>query len=173
MPGLLDSILSLPPILRLRRNHGLEHATLHVLAKRLPGVNMAAHSTPGGFRLVGNIPIELVGEAVEEAQKRLRAGEHRLAVHPNCGTNFVTSGTLTGLAGASAMLGYRRDRQNLLERLALAVTLSVIALVLSQPLAIYLQREISTTGELGDLRVVEIHRSEAGPLVVHHILTRG
>jgi hypothetical protein len=26
---------------RIRRNHGLEHATLHILAKRFPGKNIA------------------------------------------------------------------------------------------------------------------------------------
>lgn len=173
MPGLLDLILNLAPIARIRRNHALEHATLHVLAQRLPEVSMAGHSTPGGFRVIGNIPIEMVAEAVKEAHRRLQTGEYRLAVHPFCGTNFVTSGTLTGLAGALAMLGVRKDRKDLPERLALAVTLSVIALVLSQPLALYLQRQITTSADLGDLRVVEIYRAESGSLIIHHILTQG
>lgn len=173
MPGMLDTILNLTPIARTRRNHALEHATLHVLAQHLPNLSLAGHSSPGGFRLIGDIPIELVGECVTEAQRRLKAGEHRLAVHPFCGTNFVTSGVMTGLAGASAMLGVRKDRKDLLERLVLAITLSVFALILSQPLALYLQREITTTSDLDDLRVVEIRRSESGALVVHHILTQG
>lgn len=173
MPGLLDTLLNFTPIARIRRNHALEHATLHILSQRLPNVSMAGHSTPSGFRIIGNLPIELIGEAVQEAQQRLKAGEHRLAVHPFCGTNFVTSGTMAGLAGASAMLGVRKDLKDLLERLVLAITLSVFALVLSQPLALYIQREITTTADLGELHVVEIRRAESGALVVHHILTQG
>lgn len=173
MPGLLDTILNLTPISLIRRNHGLEHATMHVLSQRLPQISMAGHSTISGFRLIGNIPIETVADAVKEAQRRLNAGEHRLAVHPFCGTNYVTSGALAGLASASAMLGGRKGHKDLPERLTMAVTLSVLALVLSQPLALWLQREITTTGELGGLHVVEIRRSENGPLVVHHIRTQG
>lgn len=171
--GLLAQILNTPTFSRIRRNHGLEHATLHVLARRFPGQAMAGHSTTSGFRLLGNLPIEAVGEAVEEAYKRLRAGEHQLAVHPNCGTNFVTSGTLAGLAGASAMLGVKKDRSNLLDRFSLAAVLSVLVLVLSQPLALRLQKEITTSGELGGLQVVEIRRAESGSLIIHHVITRG
>ena len=61
---------------------------------------MAGHSTAAGFRLMGEIPTEAVQSAVEEALRRLQAGESKLAVHPNCGTNFVTAGTLSGLAAA-------------------------------------------------------------------------
>ena len=71
------------------------------------------------------------------------------------------------------MLGRRKDRKDLLDRLALAMTLSVFALILSQPLALYLQREITTSADLGELRVTEIRRSESGALIVHHILTQG
>jgi hypothetical protein len=173
MPGLLSSLLNITPIARIRRNHALEHATLHILAQKTPNLRMAGHSTISGFRLIGDIPIETVADAVQEAQRRLKAGEHRLAVHPFCGTNFVTSGTLAGLAGASAMAGMRKDRKDLLERLAMAVTLSTFALMLSQPLALYLQREITTCADLGGLHVTEVRRAENGALVVHHVITQG
>ncbi|MCU0485852.1 MAG: DUF6391 domain-containing protein [Anaerolineales bacterium] len=172
MPGFLDPLLNVPLISRIRRNHALEHATLHILAQKIPNLRMAGHSTTGGFRLIGDVPIEAVGEAVQEAQRRLKAGERRLAVHPFCGTNFVTSGTMAGLAGASAMAGVRKDRQDLFERLAMAVTLSILALVLSQPVALYVQREITTCADLGSLHVTEIRRAENGALVVHHVMTQ-
>ena len=35
--SILDPILNLPILSRIRRNHGLEHATLHVLSRRHPG----------------------------------------------------------------------------------------------------------------------------------------
>jgi hypothetical protein len=171
--GLLAQILNFPAVSRTRRNHGLEHATLHVLARRFPGVPLAGHSTPGGFRLIGNIPIEAVAEAVDEAYHRLKAGEHQLAVHPNCGTNFVTTGTLAGLAASSAMLGGKRNRRDLLDRLALAAFLSVAVMILSQPLALRLQKEITTSGDLENLHVSEIRRSESGTFIIHHVVTQG
>jgi hypothetical protein len=105
MPNFLESVLEFPAISRVRRNHGLEHATLHVLAQRFPHLAMAGHSNTGGFVLVGDVPTEAVKQAVQEALRRLNGGEPQLAVHPNCGTNFVVSGTMAGLAGAAVMMG--------------------------------------------------------------------
>ena len=115
-----QTILDLPMLSRIRRNHGLEHATLHLLARRFPRKPMGGYSDPGGFWIVGSVPTEALQEAIEEALTRMRAGEHNLAIHPNCGTNFITAGTLAGLSGALAMVGVGRRWQDKLERLPLA-----------------------------------------------------
>lgn len=166
-------LFDIPLISRLRRNHGLEHATLSILSQRFPGLPLAAHSTPSGFRLIGEIDAEQVQSAVEEALRRLRAGERRLAVHPNCGTNFVTSGTFAGLAGAFAMLGAGRRRWERIERLMLAVTLGTLALILSYPFGLLIQEHVTTSGDPGNLEVVEIRTSPRGRLSIHSVITRG
>ena len=173
MPSLLSSVLETPVLSRIRRNHGLEHATLHVLAQRNPRLNMAGHSTAAGFRLAGNIPTEAVQSAVEEALTRLRAGERQLAIHPNCGTNFVTAGMLSGLAGASAMLGVGGRTRDKLERLPLAAMLATLALIAALPLGLQIQREVTTSGQPGELNVVSISRMERGGLVIHFVQTQG
>ena len=83
----------IPVISRVQRNHGLEHATLHILSQRYPKQSLAGHSDTAGFWIIGDVTIEDVYESVEEALSRLRNGEKHLAVHRNCGTNFVTSGS--------------------------------------------------------------------------------
>ena len=173
MPSLLSSMLETPVLSRIRRNHGLEHATLHILAQRNPRLNMAGHSTAAGFRLAGNIPTEAVQAAVEEALTRLRAGERQLAIHPNCGTNFVTAGMLSGLAGASAMLGVGGRTRDKLERLPLAAMLATLALIAALPLGLQIQRDVTTSGQPGDLQVVSISRMERGGLVIHFVQTQG
>jgi hypothetical protein len=173
MPSLLSAVLETPVLSRIRRNHGLEHATLHVLAQRNPRLNMAGHSTAAGFRLAGNIPTEAVQSAVEEALTRLRAGERQLAIHPNCGTNFVTAGMLSGLAGASAMLGVGGRTRDKLERLPLAAMLATLALIAALPLGLQIQREVTTSGQPGELNVVSISRMERGGLVIHFVQTQG
>jgi len=173
MPSLLSAVLETPVLSRIRRNHGLEHATLHVLAQRNPRLNMAGHSTAAGFRLAGNIPTEAVQSAVEEALTRLRAGERQLAIHPNCGTNFVTAGMLSGLAGASAMLGVGGRTRDKLERLPLAAMLATLALIAALPLGLQIQREVTTSGQPGELDVVSISRMERGGLVIHFVQTQG
>jgi hypothetical protein len=168
-----QGILNTPILSRIRRNHGLEHATLHILSQRFPRTPMGGHSTAMGFRLLGDLPTQEVEKAVSEALLRLRAGERRLAVHPNCGTNFVTAGILSGLAGALAMLGVGSRPQDKLERLALAAALATLALIVAAPVGLRLQEQITTSGVPGSLAVVSITRSQMGRMTLHTVQTRG
>jgi hypothetical protein len=168
-----ESSIGVQALSRIRRNHGLEHATLHILSERLPRTAMAGHSDLGGFWLLGNVPTEAVQSAVEEALNRLRAGEKYLAVHPNCGTNFAVSGTIAGLAGALALLGAGRSWRDKVERLPLAASLATIGLIVAQPLGLLVQERITTSGEPGDLEIVEVIPSPRGRVMAHHITTRG
>ena len=90
-------ILDLPLILETRRNHALEHATLHMLA-RTHNQSMAGHSNPTGFFILGDISTDDLRAAADEAHARLNAGERGLAVHPGCGTNLATSAVLASFA---------------------------------------------------------------------------
>jgi hypothetical protein len=158
---------------RIRRNHGLEHATLHILSEHFPRTSMAGHSNTTGFWLLGDIPTETVQSGVEEALNRLRAGEKHLAIHPNCGTNFVVSGTIAGLAGALAIFGAGKSWRDKVERLPLAATLATLGLIVAQPLGLLVQERITTSGEPGDLEIVQIVPSPRGRIMAHHIITRG
>ena len=134
---------------------------------------MAGHSDSGGFWVIGNVPIEDVQEAVEEALGRLRKGETDLAVHPHCGTNFVTAGILAGTAAGVAMLGAGHRMRDKLERLPIAMTLATLALILAQPLGLLLQERITTSGDPGDLHVVEIVTNRRGGMTAYRVVTRG
>jgi len=171
--ALLKSFLDQPVISRIRRNHGLEHATLHVLAENGPGRSMGGHSSPTGFWLVGNIPTEEVQEAAHEALRRLRAGEHHQAVHPGCGTNFATAGTMAGLAGVMGMWGVGARKRDKLERLPLVATLATLALIFSQPFGMTLQKYITTSGDPGEMEIVEILPAQRGRVKAHRVVTRG
>jgi hypothetical protein len=168
-----DSFLNSPVISRIRRNHGLEHATLHILSERFPGVPMAGHSTAAGFRLLGNIPTEAVQAAVEEALRRMQEGEAKLAVHPNCGTNFVTAGTLSGLAGAAAMFGAGRRTRDKVERIPMAIVLATLALIAAYPLGMKVQEKVTTSGKPEGLQVTKITRTQRGAMTIHQVLTQG
>lgn len=158
---------------RIQRNHGLEHATLHILSRRFPQQAMAGHSDAGGFWLVGDVPCDEVEAAVREALARMRAGESRLAIHPNCGTNFATSGILAGVAAYLATIGAGPRLRDKLERLPLAATLATLALVVSQPLGTMLQARYTTSGVPGELEVIRIMRRKRGKVMAYRVLTRG
>jgi len=167
------SLVELPLVSHIRQNHGLEHATLHVLSNYLPQTMVMGHSDLGGFWIIGDVPAELLHSAVQEAISRLRAGEVDLAVHPNCGTNYVAAGILAGLSGAAAMLGSGKRWQDRLSRLPLAATLATVALIFSQPLGIAIQKNITTSGDIGTLEVVSITHRPRGRLSSYRIQTRG
>jgi len=57
-------LLNLPVIRRIRRNHGLEHATIHMLSRKQKNLNIAGRSTSAGFYLYGNVPTAEVEAAV-------------------------------------------------------------------------------------------------------------
>ena len=77
--NLLDRI---PLVGATRRNHSLEHATLQVLAEKYHNLRMSGVSFAGGFYLNVDLPTDIVTRAALEAEKRLKAGERHLAVHP-------------------------------------------------------------------------------------------
>jgi hypothetical protein len=169
----ISDILEFPIISRIRRNHGLEHATLHTLAKHLPNTMLAGHSDTGGFWILGDVPSDLLPAAVQEAIARLRSGERELAIHPNCGTNIATAGALAGLAGGIAMLGSGRRIRDKLERFPFAAMLATMALIIAQPLGILLQARVTTSGNPGSLEVTAITHRKQGRLTIHRIQTRG
>lgn len=171
--SILDPILTLPLLSRIRRNHGLEHATLHVLSRRHPGLKMGGYSDFNGFWLLGSLDEAEVRSGAEEALQRLKAGEAGLAVHPNCGTNFATAGSLAGLAGLMGMLGVGNRRRDKLERLPMVAVFATLALIAAQPLGLRVQKHITTSGEPGDLEIVRVIPSQRGRMKNYRLLTRG
>lgn len=158
---------------RIRRNHGLEHATIHFLTQGAPNRKLAGHSDAGGFWLWGNVSAEEVDAAVHQALDRLRQGEHHLALHPNCGTNYLASGMAAGLAGALAMFGAGRHWRDKLERLPLAGLFATVALIFAQPLGFKLQERVTTSGNPGELEIVAIKPTRQGRIIGYRVITQG
>jgi hypothetical protein len=162
------NVLNLPLIARVRRNHALEHATIHVLTEKRRPVSVVGRSTFNGYYLYGHLSTDLVTEAAHEALARLRAGEHHLAIHPNCGTNLVTAGSMAGLATFAVLGGSKKRRLDMLPNALLAAT---VALVLAQPLGPRLQAHVTTSADVGDLTIKGVRREQRGNLTVHFVET--
>jgi len=161
-------LLDLPLILETRRNHALEHATLHILAHKYKNQNMAGHSNPAGFFLFGNFDTRDIQSAVTEAMNRLRAGESGLAVHPGCGTNLVTTAFLPGLFAWAPFRGVRSPFWRII-LIPLALTFAVLGFFLSRPLGSWLQANVTTEADLGNMQIVDVAPVRKG---VHRIITK-
>lgn len=162
-----DSILT-----RVRRNHAIEHATLSVLARKNPNYRLAGYSDPLGFWILGQVSCDELQTALDEAQSRLRGGEYGLAIHPNCGTNFATTGVLAGTAAWLAMLGSGRSTRAKLERLPLVMSLVTITMIFAQPLGPFLQARLTTDGHIGSQHVVEVRCYQRRGIPAYRIITR-
>jgi len=167
-----NPLLDIPAVDRTRRNHGLEHATITVLSNRVRGVSLVGRSTPYGFHLYGNVSTQQLSDASEEALQRMKAGEVNLALHPNCGTNFVTAGIAAGLAAYLGFMGANSGSARR-ERLPLVAVMATAALILAQPFGMEIQRYITTSGDMRDMRIARIDRRERGKVVAHFVTTAG
>jgi hypothetical protein len=153
---------------KTRRNHGLEHATIALLAQRgLAGHIIAGNSTPGGFFIYGDVPEGEVERSANDALAKMRNGEAELAVSPFCGTNIVVGGALATLGVAMALqtagrtiAGWQRAFSN-----------AVLGLVMARPLGKLVQRHITTSADVEGMEVHRIRRCRLGGLTVHRVST--
>jgi Domain of unknown function (DUF6391) len=162
------NVLEFPPYLATRRNHALEHATLKILARKCDDKALAGHSNPTGFFIFGEIATEDLRNAIQEAMTRLRAGEHDLAIHPGCGTNLATSMVLPATFMFAPLQGARSQRGRFL-LLPLVLLFGAFGFLLSKPLGPWLQRNVTTEANLGDLQVIDIKHLRKG---AHRVITK-
>jgi hypothetical protein len=145
-------------IANVRRNHALEHATVSLLIGRLgPDLRVVGRASGDGFFLYGDIPSDLLGQCVQEALSRLKRGEAFWAVTPHCGTNIATTGILTGLATLAATSGGEHK-----DRVSRAILVSMLAVVIAQPVGRMIQRYLTTSADLADTEVVAIEQRGNG-----------
>ena len=153
-------------ITQIRRNHGLEHATIHLLSRKFKGFGAQGNASVNGFylNLFGDIPEDEVASAARDALERMKAGEEELALHPNCGTVLLTTAALATLAGQAVFAfekrRYGRSEQTPADYLAAfpaAVLAVVVALIVSKPAGMYFQ-SYTTTGKPGDMEIVRVQK---------------
>jgi len=154
---------------RTRRNHAIEHATIHVLSRMCPSVSIAGRSSSDGFIIYGDLSPDTIKQAAQEAIARMRAGEVQLAIHPNCGTNMLTTAALT--AGAT-MLASAGKRRHLLDRIPSGLLGAFAGVIAAQFLGPILQERFTTDANLGAVEILDIKRKQLGRRVVHWVFLR-
>ena len=168
-----DSLDNQNPFSLIRKNHALEHATLHVLTKnKIPTGRLFGYSGLNGIWIVGTVSTESLTEAVQEALLRLKQGERSLAIHPNCGTNVATTGLLAGLAAWVSMIGVKKGIRSWFKRFPTVVTLVSLAILAAQPMGPRVQEVITTDPQVASLRVLQVTRYDGVFLPVHRISTQ-
>ncbi len=163
---MIKSIIS-----RIQRNHGLEHATIHVLSEKQSNFNAQGNSNHRGFYLniYGDVSYDTIVECVNEAFNRMKGGEHSLAVHPNCGTVLLTTAAMTTVATQAAFTieGLRQgkgrnDSSVFVGGFSTAVLAAVFALIMSRPVGLHIQEKYTTDGDLGAMKLLSVTEIKPG-----------
>ncbi|MCE7984577.1 MAG: hypothetical protein DYG89_25675 [Caldilinea sp. CFX5] len=149
---------------RTRQHHAIEHATLHMLTARHPGKRLTGYSDPLGFTILGELDEQSIRRGVGDALMRLQAGEHSLALHPNCGTNLVTNAVLVALV--ATITGSKRQA---LERFVTTLIAVLPVVLFAKTIGLYLQGYTTTT-EVADRWVAAIQPISIGGLRAHRVL---
>lgn len=174
MARLLRPLLEVSFVKRVRQNHALEHATIHMLNRQ--NYILSGRASLGGFVIMGDVPTEKIEKAAHEALRRLKAGQRHLALHPNCGTNLVTAGLMSTSIAALGFMG--TDRKRAWERFPFVMVFMMIASLYATPVGMVVQEHITTESNPGKLDILRVKRSEMSlpfrskPLVVHNISTQ-
>ncbi len=149
---------------RTRQHHAIEHATLHMLTARHPSKRLTGYSDPLGFTILGDLDEQSIRRGVGDALLRLQAGEYSLALHPNCGTNLVTSAVMVALV--ATITGRKRQA---LERFVTTLIAVLPVVLFAKTIGFYLQGYTTTT-EVADRWVAAIYPVSIGGMRAHRVL---
>jgi len=153
---------------RVRQNHALEHATIHVLSGLRQGACVAGRSDRNGFVIYGDLDMSALALAADRALRRLQHGEAQLAVHPRCGTNLASGIVAAALLGRVAALLFRPR----VPRWIAVVLAASTGLALSRRLGQHVQEHVTTLCDVEDAHIAGIEEDRVGGLVRHRVLVR-
>ena len=160
------SRLTIPLIKAIRKNHGLEHATVSLLLERGTAAPIGGYSIPRGFVIWAKAPPATVANAARDALQFLKEGHSDLAVSAHCGTNIVVSALLGGLA---AYLAGRGRGLGPIVRGAMFGLL--VAKILGPPIGKLVQRNVTVSAEPAGMSVKSIRVLRQSPLSIVWIST--
>ena len=141
----------------MRKNHAIEHATIHLLSKMLPGRRFSGVALPTGFWIAGVADLEDIRKAAEVGLARLANGEARLAVHPNCGTNIVVSAFIGAAASLTALELHDDDEEcGLGDTFSSLLAGGMIGAFAGRPLGPRAQQYVTTDADVSGMSIAGI-----------------
>lgn len=155
---------------RIRRNHALEHATLHMLATKIENLRGGGYAAPSGYYVVGDFDIEQIAWAANEAIRRMNEGQKHLAVHPGCGTNLATTGVMAGVLSFIGGNLIRKARWQ--DRLTFSMLGALIGGFAAYPLGPWMQANVTTSANMTGMRVKAIKQAEFMGMPAHFVETQ-
>ena len=151
---------------RIRRNHSLEHATVALLLQRGTRAPIGGYSIASGFVIWAKASPEAISDAAHEALRLLNDGHSDLAISPYCGTNYVVSAVLGGLAAYFAGKG-----TGVWPKIRGVAAGLMVGGVLSQPVGKLVQRRLTTDSHLSGTEIRSVRTLKGAPVSVLWVST--
>lgn len=159
--------MTVSPFERFRRNHAIEHATMHQLARLPRPLRLVARSDWDGFTMYGHLDTETLVRASQQGLQALRTGQPNLAVHPRCGTNMAVHMLLASAAYSVVSSVKERRHRGLLPMLTLSMIGAVAAL--GQPLSRAAQAHLFTSVKVEGACITGVRRHDRKGMPIHRV----
>ena len=146
-----------------RRNHALEHATIHVLeigkTRRLSG-----RAAGNGFRISGRTSPHDIRRAFEQVRRTVRSGAPLPHISGRCGSNVVSALGLALLLLLSVALVTALLQPPLVVRASALA--SVVVVFVSMRLAVgnWIQRRFFMSTDFDEVSLRGVHQVQPGPM---------
>jgi len=152
-----------------RRNHALEHGTIHFLRKHYGRrYKLTGRSEERGFRVAGAKTAADIQRAFRELLQHLRAGDHAVVVARGCGSNMVTAQASGVVLMALLSLGIVLFSPSLLMVAAAVLAILAIAMLVRYPLGMWLQRRRFLLVDFEDASILSVDPLQRAELFERH-----
>ncbi len=137
----------------LRKNHGLEHATVNILEKDYGYTRLAGYAKEDGFYIIGVNNLWQVEEAARKGLQLMQSGYHDLAIHKNCGTSMTVANFISAIL--FLILLFYTGHFSIINMLIAILIANLLGPFFGQ----LVQKYFTTTSEVEDMEIVRANYS--------------
>lgn len=137
----------------LRKNHGLEHATVNILEKEYGFRNLAGYAEESGYYIIGADNTWVVEEAARKGLHLMKSGYGELAIHKRCGTSMTVANFISAII--FLLLLFYTGHFSIFNMLIAVILANLIGPYFGQ----IIQKYFTTTADVRDMEIISAHYS--------------
>ena len=143
---------------KLKKNHGLEHATINILEKEYGYTKLAGYAEENGFYIMGVNNTAYVEEAAKKGLELMKKGKNNLAIHKRCGTSMTVANFISAVI--FLLLLFTSGYFSLLNMIIAILIANLIGPYLGQ----LIQQKFTTTSQVKEMEIKNSYFSQTNSL---------
>ena len=133
---------------KLRKNHGLEHATINILEKEFGYNDLAGYAEENGFYIMGVRNPDFVEEAAKKGLDLLKNNNDDLVIHKRCGTSMTVANFISAII--FLFLLFSSGHFSILSMIIAIVIANLIGPYLGQ----IVQKNFTTSSDVNEMEII-------------------